>query len=124
MDGCCRIEMLGGLRVMQGDRAVTRFRTHKTAELLAYLAYFHRRSHPREILIDLLWPEADLDGGRHSLSMALSSLRPLLEVPGKDGSVLVADRHSVGLNPAAVSTDVAEFEAAIKTATRAETQSE
>ncbi len=118
MDGQCRIELLGGLRVVQGDRTITRFRTHKTAELLAYLAYFHRRSHPREILIDLLWPESDLDAGRHSLSMALSSLRPLLEPPGimSDGSVLLADRNSVRLNPAVVTTDVADFEAAIKVA--------
>src|SRR2546425_13365661 len=99
MDGQCRIELLGGLRVIQGDGVVSRFRTHKTAELLAYLAYFHRRPHPREILIDLLWPESDMDAGRHSLSMALSSLRPLLEPPGimTDGSVLLADRHSIGL---------------------------
>ena len=41
----------------------------------------------------------------------------LLEPPGvPDGSVLVTDRHFAGLNPAAVSTDVAEFESALKAA--------
>ena len=115
MNYTCRIELLGGLCLEQGGQTITRFRTHKTAELLAYLAYFRERAHPREVLIDLFWPENDVDAGRHSLSMALSALRPQLEPPGTaaDGSVLVADRHSVGLNPAIVVTDVMEFESAL-----------
>src|SRR5262249_53861343 len=69
---------------------------------------------PREVLIELLWPEAELDAGRHNLSVALSLLRQLLEPPGvPDGSVVDADRHGVGPNPAAVATDVAELEGAL-----------
>jgi DNA-binding SARP family transcriptional activator len=90
------------------------------ADLLAYLAYFRRRSHPRELLIELLWPEVEPDTGRHNLSVALSLLRQLLEPPGvPDGSVVVADRHAVRLNPAAITTDVGEFEAALKEAAAA-----
>ena len=33
-----RIELLSGLRAIQDDRTVTRFRTRKTGLLLAYLA--------------------------------------------------------------------------------------
>ncbi len=64
------------------------------------------------MLIELLWPEREPEASRHSLSMALSSLRPHLEPAGivPDGSVLRADRHSVALNPSTVTTDVAEFE--------------
>src|SRR5262249_3506221 len=50
-----------------------------------------------------------------SLSTALSWLRRLLE--GSDrppGTVLVTDRASVRLNPEMVSTDLAEFEAALR----------
>src|SRR5690349_2480289 len=115
MDARCRIELLGGLRVLQGGRAVTRFRTEKTAALLGYLAYHLDRRHPRETLIELLWPEDDQDTSRHKLSVALSSLRQELEPPGvADGAVLVAERHSVGLSPAAVTTDVVEFEAGLR----------
>jgi len=35
MDARCRIELLGGLRVHQGEREITRFRTQKAAALLA-----------------------------------------------------------------------------------------
>jgi predicted ATPase/DNA-binding SARP family transcriptional activator len=115
-----RIELLGGLRINGGDRIITRFRTQKTGALLAYLAYYRERSHPRELLIDLLWPEADLASGRNGLSIALSSLRHQLEPPGvPHGAILRADRFSVQLNPDAVATDVLEFETALQKATQA-----
>jgi DNA-binding SARP family transcriptional activator len=92
---------------------VASFRTQKAASLLAYLSYHSRRTHPRETLIELLWPECDLDVGRHRLNVTLSSLRRELIAPGLAGAVFVADHFSVGLNPAVVSTDVAEFEARV-----------
>jgi DNA-binding SARP family transcriptional activator len=112
-----RIELLGGLRATHADRVVTRFRTQRTGALLAYLAYFLHRSHPREALIELLWPESEPDAGRHSLSQSLSSLRHLFEPPGvPPGAILVADRFAVGLNPDLVATDVGEFQAALQEA--------
>ncbi len=47
---CCRIELFGGLRIVRGESTLTRFPTHKTAALLAYLAYHSDRAHPRESL--------------------------------------------------------------------------
>jgi predicted ATPase/DNA-binding SARP family transcriptional activator len=117
MDVRWRIELLGGLRATQGDREITRFRSRKTGALLAYLAYHLARAHPRDVLVELLWPEADIDRARQSLSMALSSLRHQLEPPGvPKGAVLITDRATVRLNPAAVTTDVAEFETALRAA--------
>ena len=111
--------MLGWMRAQSGDLTVTRFRTQKTALLLARLALFPRRTHPREELADLLWPEADQDAGRNNLKQSLAILRRLLEPPGTPaGSVLIADRGAVRLNPAAFSTDVADFEAALRDAAR------
>src|SRR5207249_12211582 len=88
-----RIELFGGLRARHGDRVITRFRTQKTASLLAFLAYHRGRAHGREELIDLFWPDDDIDAGRHSLRQALTSLRHQLEPPGVEaGSVLIPDR--------------------------------
>jgi predicted ATPase/DNA-binding SARP family transcriptional activator/class 3 adenylate cyclase len=129
MDALWRIELLGGLRAVPlegsafpgtGGRVITRFRTHQTGALLAYLAYHRQRSHPREFLIELCWPEAEPESGRNLLSKALSSLRHQLEPPGIPAdAVITADRTNVGLNPATVTTDVAEFEALMQAATRA-----
>src|SRR6266571_3031735 len=94
-----KIQLLGGLRAECEGRVVARFRTQKAAVLLAYLAYYGQRAHPRELLIELLWPDCDLDTGRQRLSGALSSLRQQLERPGTpDGAVLMADHFAVGLN--------------------------
>jgi predicted ATPase/DNA-binding SARP family transcriptional activator/class 3 adenylate cyclase len=125
MDARWRIDLLGGLRAEGCDRVITRFRTQKTGGLLAYLAYSMERRHPREELTELLWPESDLSAGRQSLNQALYVLRRQLEPPGvPSGAVIVADRFSVQLNPAACATDVAEFEAALQAASRASSRAE
>src|SRR5579871_454339 len=118
----CYIQLLGGLQVQQGDQVVSRFRTQKTASLLAYLAYFRKRAHQRDDLIALFWPEADPEAGRTSLRTALSSLRRQLEPPGAGGSVLVAGRESVQLHAHTVSTDVEQFVSALKAASQASEQ--
>src|SRR5579862_536722 len=101
-----RVHLLGELCAVQAERTLTRFRTHKTAVLLAYFALHPQPVHPREELVELLWPEAAPDTARNNLSTALSSLRHQLEPPGvSSGSVLQADRFRVGLNPAAFRTD-------------------
>lgn len=110
------IQLLGGLAAHGPQGRVRRFRTQKSASLLAFLA-FHPAAQPRERLVDLLWPETELEAGRHNLSMALSFLRHQLEPPGvPPGSVIVADRFSARLNPAAVTVDVLEFDAALRKA--------
>jgi predicted ATPase/DNA-binding SARP family transcriptional activator len=117
MEPLCRIELLGGLRVRQGERLISRFRTHKVGALLAFLAYHPEPAHHRETLMALLWPEAPPDAARNSLSNALSSLRHQLEPPGVPaGTVLQADRFTVGLNGAVIRTDVAEFEERLRAA--------
>src|ERR1051326_8271651 len=124
MENIWSIQLFGRLRLTSGERTVDRFRTQKAASILAYLAYHHHRSHPREALIDLLWPDAEIESARHSLSLALSSLRHQLEPPGiPPGSVIVADRYSVELNPEAFSTDVMEFERALRTAAQSPEES-
>ncbi len=112
-----RIEMLGGLRARSAGRVVERFQTQKTGALLAFLACHPDRRHSREELVDLLWPDAEIGPGRNRLSQAVGWLRSRFEPDGAaPGSVLLADRQSVGLSRELVMTDVAEFEAALSAA--------
>jgi predicted ATPase len=108
-----RFELLGQLRAISGDRVVTQFGSRKVAALLARLALFPKRAQGREELIDLLWPDADLDTGRNRLRQAIFALRRVLEPPGAP-EVLLVDRTSVRLNAAAFSCDVTEFEATVR----------
>src|SRR5215210_5087088 len=120
MNGYWQIGLMGGVRASNGDRVITRFHRQKTGALLAYLAFYLPRSHPRELLVHLFWPELEPEAGRHGLSMALSSLRHQFEPPGiPAGGVILTDRASLRLNPDACDTDVLQFEAAIRRAARA-----
>src|SRR5579871_3584427 len=112
------IQLMGGLAARSPQQQLTRFRTQKAAALLAYLA-FHRSHQPRETLIDILWPEIEPEVGRHNLSRALSFLRHRLEPPDMSpGTVILAERFSVQLNPQALTTDVHQFEQAAHQALR------
>ncbi len=110
-----QIALFDGLRVTTPDGAVvTRFRTRKTALLLAYMSLFPRR-HAREALIELFWPDLPLDAGRDNLSGCLSSLRRHFAPQGTacggtSAEIMLADRAGVWLNTDATSVDVAAFE--------------
>lgn len=120
MNSPWQIHLLGALRAETAGEAVPRFRTRQAGALLARLALFPRRAHAREELVDLLWPDADQEAGRNRLRVTLASLRRQLEPPGvAAGSVLIADRTHVQLNPDAVRCDAVEFEAALARAARA-----
>jgi DNA-binding SARP family transcriptional activator len=116
-----QIDLLGGLRIRGDDRTITRFRTHKTGVLLAYLAFHLKLAHSREELAEMLWPESEPSAGRLNLRVELASLRRLLEPPGvPQGGVLLTSHADVQLNPRAMCTDVAALEAAIREAERTE----
>lgn len=112
----CRIEMLGGLRVLQLDAKIDRFQSQKTGALLAFLALNMKRSHGREALAEMLWPEGDPRAIRNRLNQAISSLRRQLHPPESPAMVLVTDHHFVGLNTEAVTTDVGDFTRDLKMA--------
>ena len=117
--------MLGGLVVVHADRKITRFQTQKTGALLAYLALHPGKSHAREAVAEILWPEGDPIAIRNRLNQAISSLRRQLHPPELGpGSVLVTDHHSLAINSQTVTTDVDEFERLVKAADRSESDSE
>ena len=86
------------------DGAPVAVDTRKATALLAYLAVTGR-SHAREALAALLWPEYDDEHARAALRRTLSTLRAALDAPH-----LVIDRDTVSLNPGAgFWVDVTEF---------------
>ena len=86
------------------DGAPVAVDTRKATALLAYLAVTGR-SHARETLAALLWPEYDDEHARAALRRTLSTLRAAL-----GETRLAIDREMVGLFPGAgLWVDVAEF---------------
>ena len=114
------ITLLGGLTLQSGaGESVRRFRSQKTAALLAYLALNVGRDCPREVLCEILWPEdtnSSVETIQGRLRFALSSLRKQLEPLGVPfGTVLdVSVSGMVRLRREAVTTDVGGLEQAQK----------
>jgi DNA-binding SARP family transcriptional activator len=120
-----KIELFNGLCVRVGTQTITRFRSQKTAELLAHLAFYPQRMHSREVLIGLLWPEFDTSAARKSLRVALSSLRHQLEPPGvAPGSIILPTLRLLGSMQEQSPQDVAEFESALEAGSRAANRTE
>ena len=115
MNARLKVKMFGWLRAEAGETIITHFRTRKTSALFGYLAFHSDRSHPREFLADMLWPESRGSASRNSLSQALTSLRQEIGRAGENVSeMLHADRSTVQLHG---DTDVAQFEDALKSGT-------
>ncbi len=71
------IRLLGETEVRH-DGQLLDFPTQKVKELLVYLVIQRDRAHPRLVLANLLWPDADEEHGRANLRKALSLLRKML----------------------------------------------
>ena len=109
-----QVQLLGRVQAVSSQRTVERWPTRAVACLLARLAMAPQRAHPREELIDLLWPDAPPQAGRSRLRQALSQLRSLLEPPDATWPpLLLADRQAVRIAAGALACDVLQFEQAM-----------
>jgi DNA-binding SARP family transcriptional activator/predicted ATPase len=73
-----KIRLLGPFRVALDGEPATGFESDKVRALLAYLAVTGDRSHRRETLAGLLWPEYPERSARASLRNALANLRTVI----------------------------------------------
>jgi DNA-binding SARP family transcriptional activator len=108
------VDVLGPLRLREGEREVDRpeLRRTRVRSLLALLVL--RGAMRRERLCDLLWPDLDPVAGAKNLRVTLSHLRRLLEPDRRAGHSswrIRGDTESVWLaGPPLVETDLARVE--------------
>lgn len=109
------INLFGALCLRQGDKTLDigsgtrKTKSRKEKLLLACLAQACPQTLSREEIIHRLWPDEDVPGSRRaSLTTELSYLKNKLESLGMRG-IIVKAQGTVGLNPALLTTDVAEF---------------
>ena len=109
-----RVQALGGFRVVRGGEPVgaDRWRSRKARDLLKLLIARRGRPAPRELLMETLWPEEDPAPLPNRLSVALSTVRAVLDPERRfePDRFVAADRHAVWL--AGLEVDVEEFLAA------------
>lgn len=105
-----RLVLLGGLRLEDETGPVTgRASQKRRLGLLALLAVPPGRLVTRDKLVGYLWPERDDERARRLLSTALYDLRQDL---GED--VIRTPGDEIGLDPAVITSDAAEFLAALE----------
>ena len=110
----CRLALLGGFSLQDGDGAELVLTTRKDRMLLAYLALSPSRFHGRDRLAGLLWGDRGDAQARDSLRQSLAALRNAFRKGGIDP--LRTDREQVVLDPAGISIDAAEFADLARTA--------
>ena len=109
-----RLTLLGGFEARGADNQPIQVPAQKDRALLAVLALSPGAKLSRDKLASLLWSDRGDRQARDSLKHALSRLRQCLNA---GASAIVADRHSVALDPAAVTADASDFELLIANGT-------
>jgi DNA-binding SARP family transcriptional activator len=99
------LHLLGAFRVTLDGEPVNNFRTQKTRALLAYLAV-EARPHERDHLAGLFWPEWPDAVARTYVRQALTNLRRLLERDPGRLPLLLADNHTLQIDPAVRACDL------------------
>jgi DNA-binding SARP family transcriptional activator len=72
------VHVLGAFRVILNDRPVENWPSGRGRALFKYLLTHAERPIPRDVLMDLFWPEAGPDAARNSLNVAVYGLRQAL----------------------------------------------
>jgi ATP/maltotriose-dependent transcriptional regulator MalT/two-component SAPR family response regulator len=107
------IRTLGGFGVMRSGRPVpaSEWRSKKARDLLKILAARRGRPVPREQLFELLWPDEDPEPLGNRLSVALATVRSILDPERQHDSdrFIGADRTAVWLKLEQVDLDVEAF---------------
>jgi len=109
------LTLFGSFGVRAPNEAAINLLGQKEQALLAFLALSPGTTHARDKLASLLWSDRGDPQARDSLKHALTNLRQCLQ--SADSPAIIADRQSVRLDPAAVSTDVAAFERLLRAGT-------
>ncbi len=113
------ISLLGPLQVSLDGQAVGGFAYNKARALLAYLVVEADRTHQRDTLVGLLWPEMTDAAARTNLRQVLTSLRDTIGSGDPAAPFLITTRDTLQFNPASDYTlDVTRFVALLDACAR------
>src|SRR5215211_4701565 len=110
-----RIALFGALEIVHDQAAPLRPSTQRVLALLGYLIAHHDVPHPRDKLVELLWPDLPPRQGRRMLSDTLWRARRLLTPPAADDTpALLIAGDTVAFRPTpALWVDLIAFEQAL-----------
>jgi DNA-binding SARP family transcriptional activator len=94
------LSLLGSFRVTLDGKPVTTFESTKVRALLAYLAVGADRTHRRDVLAGLLWPEWPDRDALSNLRYALYNLRQVIGDRTAQPPFLLITRNTLQFNTA------------------------
>lgn len=115
------VHMLGPFR-MEIQETVLEFPSSRKVSLLQYLVVNHTQSTPRDVLMDMFWPDVSPESARNNLNVAISGIRRAFRTLN-DTSIILYKNNAYGLVPGMqLWMDVEEFQQLIDSGRRLEAQ--
>lgn len=113
------VHMLGTFSMTIGNSSI-KLPTSRSLSILKYLL-FHRKQHvTREVLMDLFWPDSELETARNSLDVALHGLRKALRNAIPTPVILFQEGGYTFAPDFQIWLDVEEFERCVQAGQRME----
>jgi DNA-binding SARP family transcriptional activator len=107
------VQMLGPFSITTQDLP-HKFPASRGLSVLKYLLLHHKQDIPREVLMDIFWPDIDPEAARNNLNVAMHNLRQTLQSI-TDIAVIHFENGAYGLAPnIEMWLDVDEFERCVK----------
>jgi DNA-binding SARP family transcriptional activator len=117
------VHMLGPFNMTIGDLGV-KLPASRGLSLLKYLLLHYKQNTPREVLMDIFWPDTEPETARNNLNVTMHNLRRALRT-ATNLSVIVYEDGAYGLDPnLQVWLDVYEFEICVRAGQRLETKNQ
>lgn len=111
------IKLLGGFQVSLCGQPVTGGLSAKGRALLAYLALECDRTHDREALAEMLWPDQPNSTARTNLRQSLHRLRQYIDDPGASAHTILILSQEIQFNSSSDCwVDASEFSRLLDTA--------
>jgi len=109
-----QVFLFGRFSTQRGDLVLTGLEAQKVQELFSYLLIYRKRSHPREKLADLLWPNSSNTQSKQYLRQTLYQLQVALEDNSDPhGALISVESNWIRMNPMAdYWSDIRQFERA------------
>jgi len=112
-------QMLGTFNIVIQDQPI-KLPASRGLTLLKYLMLHHKQATPREVLMDIFWPDSDPDAARNNLNVAMHSLRQVLRSATENPIIRFEDGAYSLVPDMELWLDVEEFEHCVKEGRRLE----
>src|SRR5262245_60683438 len=112
---------LGPFRVFRNDQMIGAWPGSKGRSIFKYLIKHRQTPISKEVLMDVFWPDADVENARRNLHQAIYSLRQTLRQVQPDFQVILFESDHYQINPGlSLWLDFEEFERRVKAGRRLE----